>query len=77
MKEIVLTPRFFRREALFLLGCFVFGVLFDLFAIVKYGRPFVELFQTIGYELVITLAAYLALAVFRLLIFAIRRLFKR
>ena len=77
MKEIVISPRMIRRELWILLGCFVFAVLFDLFAILKYGRPLVELLTTIGYELAITAAVYVILAFLRLLVGLLVRLFKR
>ncbi|MBR1576329.1 MAG: hypothetical protein IJ654_07775 [Bacteroidales bacterium] len=77
MKEIVVSPKVLRRELWILLACFLFAVLFDLFAIVKYGRPFGELFRTIGYILAIMVVVYLALALLRLLVFVICRLFGR
>ena len=58
------------------LGCFIFAVLFDLFGIIKYHKPFYEVFQTIGYEIVIAVTIYAVLAFFRALIFLIRKLIK-
>ena len=77
MKEIVLTPRMLRREGWILLGCLAAAVLFDLVAIVKYGRPLVELVQTVGYVLAIALSLYVILAVLRLLVALFVKLLKR
>ena len=77
MKEIVISPKVIRRELWIMLGCFLFAVLFDLFAIIKYGRPFAELFRTVGYVLTTAVVIYLALALLRLLVFVICRLFRR
>ncbi|MBO6239117.1 MAG: hypothetical protein J6N50_10010 [Bacteroidales bacterium] len=77
MKDIVITRKTIRRELLILGGCFLFAVLFDLFAIIKFSRPFVELFTTIGYELAITLVVYLVTVLVRALVWGIRALFVR
>ena len=77
MKDIVITAKQLRRELLILAGCFVFAILFDLVAIIKYGRPVTELFTTIGYELVITLGVYLLTLVVRGLWWCLKALFTR
>ena len=68
MKDIVITGRTLRRELFILLGCFVAAVIFDIVAIVKYSKPFVEVFQTIGYEITIALGLYAFLAIIRLIV---------
>jgi len=73
MKDIVITGATLRRELRILLGCFIFAVLFDLFSIVKFHRPFTEIFTTIGYEIVIAVVVYLILALIRLIVFLIRK----
>lgn len=75
MKDLVITGKTIRRELLILLGCFVAAVIFDIVGIIKYGKPFYEVFQTIGYEIVIAVAIYAVLAFFKALIFLIRKLF--
>ena len=77
MKDIVITGNTVRRELRILLGCFVFAVLFDLFSIIKYHRPFTEVFTTIGYEIVIALVVYLILALVRLIVFLLKRVFTK
>ena len=77
MKDIVITARMVRRELLILAGCFGLAILFDLVAIVQYGRPLVELLTTIGYELVIALVLYLLTLILRGLWWCIKALFTR
>ncbi len=77
MKDIVITGKTLRRELLVLAGCFCFAVLFDLFSIIKYHMPFVELFQTIGYIITITVVVYLILALLRLIVWGVKVLVKK
>ena len=77
MKDIVISQKSVKRELWILLGCFVFAVLFDIFAVIKYGKPFYEVFQTIGYEIVITAIVYAVLALLRILIWLVLKLFKK
>ena len=77
MKDIVITSKSLRRELWILLGCIVAGVLVDVYAIIRFDRPFSELFQTVGYILFIALVLYLVIALLRLLISAVRRLLSR
>lgn len=77
MKDIVITEKKVKRELWILLGCFVFAVLFDLFGVIKYGKPFVEVFRTIGYEIVIAAGVYVILAFFRLAVWLILSLFRK
>ena len=77
MKEIVISEKIVKRELWVLLGCFVFAVLFDIVGIIKYGKPFTEVFMTIGYELVIAAVVYAVLAFFRIVVWLIVRLFKK
>lgn len=77
MKEIVITEKTVKRELWILLACFIFAVLFDIAGIIKFGKPFTEVFMTIGYEIVIAAAVYVILAFFRLFIRLIFRIFRK
>ena len=74
MKDIVISGKAVKRELWIALGCFIAAVVFDIVGIVKYGKPFVEVFQTIGYEIVIALVIYFCLALVRAVVFLIFRL---
>ena len=77
MKDIVISQKSVRRELWILLACFIFAVLFDLFGIIKYQKPFYEVFQTIGYEIVITAIVYAIVAILRLLVWLVLKPFKK
>ena len=68
MKDIVITRKALRRELFILLGCFIFAILLNIYAIIKYSRPAIELVSMIGYVIVVTVIAYLILVVIRLII---------
>ena len=68
MKDIVITRKALRRELFILLGCFIFAILLNIYAIIKYSRHDFELVSMIGYVIVVTLIAYLILVVIRLII---------
>ena len=77
MKPIVIDSKFVKRELWILLGCFVAAVIFDLVGIIMFKRPAIELLTTIGYEVVIALGLYAFLALVRILVFLVSRLFKK
>lgn len=77
MKDIVISQKSVKRELWILLGCFVAAVIFDLVGIIKYGKPFYEVFQTIGYEVVIAAAIYAILAFIRIIVWLILKIFKK
>lgn len=77
MKEMVISEKVIKRELWVLLGCFVFAVLFDIVGIIKFGKPFTEVFMTIGYEIVIAAVVYAVLAFLRVVVWLIAGLFKK
>lgn len=66
-----------RRELFVLLGCFVAAFLVNVGAIVAYDRPWVELISQIGFVFFITGGIYALLAVFRLLVWLVAKIFKK
>lgn len=77
MKDIVITSLRLKKEAVWLLGCFILSVCVNTGAIIAYDRPWSELYMMIGYEIVLALAFYLVSAVIRLLVAGIVRIIKR
>ena len=77
MKDIVITAKMIRRELFVLLGCFVAAFLVNVGAIVAYDRPWVELISQIGFVFFITGGIYALLAVFRLLVWLVAKIFKK
>jgi len=72
MKPVIIDSKFIKRELFVLLGCFAGAVIFDLVGIIKFSRPLVELVQTIGYEITITVVLYLIVGFFRVIIHLFR-----
>lgn len=66
-----------RREIYILLGCFVAAFLVNVGAIIAYDRPWVELVSQIGFVFFITGGIYVLLAVFRLLVWLVAKIFKK
>lgn len=71
MKDIVITGKQIRRELYILLGCFIFAVCLNIFAIIKYSRPAVELVSMIGYVIAATVIVYLLLLIIRLIVWLV------
>ena len=67
MRDIIIKGKDVRREAWILLGCLVFAECLNVFAIIKYSRPAVELVSMIGYVVFTAVISYLALLAIRLL----------
>ena len=66
-----------RRELLVLLGCFVVACLVNAGAIIAYDRPWSELYSQIGFVIFITGGIYVLLAVFRLLVWLVAKIFNK
>lgn len=71
MKEIIIKGKSIRRELWILLGCFVFAICVNIFAIIKYSRPAKELVTMIGYVFVVAIITYITLWAIRLLVILI------
>ena len=80
MEDIVITGRKVKRELLIALGCLVFAECLNMFAVVKYARPAIELVSMIGFVVVTAVITYLLLLIVRALfaaaVWACRRISK-
>lgn len=77
MKDIIITAKSIRRELYFLLASFIIACGMNVFAIIKYSRPASELITMIGFVAFATVLIYLVLALVRLIVWIVLRLFKR
>jgi len=68
MKDIVITGKKIRTELFIALGCLAFAECLNVFAIIKYSRPAVELVSMIGFVVVAAVLTYLLLLIVRLII---------
>ena len=77
MKDIVIPGRTIRRELFILLGCRLAAILVNVYAVVHFQRPVVEVVTQVGFTVCVALAIYLALWVVRLLVLLVASLYKR
>lgn len=66
MKDLVISARRIRREIRFAAAAFIVAFLTNLYAVVRFDRPWYELFTQMGYVVVITAVIYLLLWIPRL-----------
>lgn len=67
MKDITITGRRVKSETLWLAACFVVAFLINVYAVISYRRPAIELFSQLGFVAVITAALYIVTAILRVL----------
>lgn len=81
MKDITIKGKSIKRELWILLGCFVFAVCVNIFAIIEYSRPAKELVTMMGYVIIVAIITYIVLLVIRLvallIVWIIRKLSHR
>lgn len=75
MKEIILTTEQIKKEILIYLGCLTFGILLNIIAILSYETSFSELWSELPFVLVLSLAFYAVISLFRVLYLGFRKLF--
>lgn len=77
MKDTILTARRKKIELVTLLVCFLTANLVNLYAIITYRAPFMEMLTSIFYIIVFTFVLYAAWGVLRLIFYGIKSLFSR
>ena len=77
MKDIVISEKHVRRELCLILVCFVLAFLVNVGAIIAFDRPWSELYSQIGYVLFITAGIYVLLAVVRIIVAVLYRMFRK
>lgn len=77
MKDIIITVKRQKKEILIFAICFLISFIINAISIVVYDTQWKELFTYIGYVAALSVCLYAFLAVIRLIIFFVRKLFKR
>jgi len=77
MKDIVITPKRLRNELLVLLACFVVAFLVNVYAVVRYSTPAIEIVSQIGYVCILTGVLYVLQWAIRIVIWLISLIVKR
>ena len=74
MKDTILTSRRKKTELITLLVCFVLANLLNLYSIIIYNTPFMEMITSIFYIMIATVVLYVAWSVLRMLFYGVRTL---
>ncbi len=77
MKDTVITAKVKRREISLAAGCFLAAFLVNVYAIIRFGTPWTEMFTQIGYVIVLSVIIYAVVWVIRLCIMAVMALIRR
>ncbi len=76
VKDTVITASEKRREILLALGCFIAAFLVNVYAIIRFGTPWTEMFTQIGYVIVLSVAIYAIVWAVRLCIMFLKSVFR-
>ncbi len=76
MRDIVISSKRIRTELFTLLICFIVANLLNLYAIISYSTPFVELLTQLGYVFIFSLVLYIVWSLLRIVFYAIKKLVK-
>lgn len=77
MKDIIITKECQKKE-LYIFGvCFIIAFIINVLAVVIYKTSWIEIISQIGYVIVISIVLYLAVSFFRLVLFGIKKLFRK
>jgi len=77
MEDIVIKKKTIRRELLIAFASFVIAYCCNIYAILHYHRPAVELVSTLGYVIFLALLIYIFLSVVRIVLAIVRRIFRK
>ena len=75
MKDITISGARIKTELIYLLFCFAFAVLMNVFAIVKYNTSWSELFSQLHVVFLLSCVLYFLAAIVRMLIRAVKKFF--
>lgn len=77
VKDTVITAKAKRREIILASGCFIAACIVNLYAVVKFHRPWTELFSQIGYVVIIAAVFYAVIWAARLAAMLLQLIFCR
>ena len=77
MKDTIITARRKRIEVITFLICFILANLANLYAVIAYKTPAIELLTSLGYVLALALFFYIVWCLVRLAFYGLRSLFRK
>ncbi|MDE6801994.1 MAG: hypothetical protein K2J07_03690 [Muribaculaceae bacterium] len=72
MKPITLSPTILARESGYLAACLLTALGANIYAVIHFHRPAVELFSQLGFVVVITIALYIYILILRLIFHGVK-----
>lgn len=74
MKDTIITGKRKKIEIITLVLCFIIACIVNIYAIIKFNTSWSEVFTSLGYVLVFSVALYIAWSIIRLAYYLIRNL---
>ncbi len=75
MKDTLITARRKKIEIITLIACFIIACIVNIYSIIKFNTPWSEVFTSLGYILLFSVALYVAWSIIRLAYYLIKNLF--
>lgn len=75
-KNIIITVKRQKTELLTLLFCFIIANLANLYAVITYNTPVIEMVTSLGYVVVATAVLYVIWTLLRFIVYGITRLLR-
>lgn len=77
MKDIVISACRIRREGLFAAAAFIVAFAANIYAVIHFERPWIEILSQLGYVVVMAAMIYILLWIPRLLVALVLRILRR
>lgn len=77
MKDTIITARRKKTELITLLICFILANLANLYAVITYQTPAIELLTSLGYVTVAAILFYIIWCILRLAFYGIKFIFRK
>lgn len=77
MKDIIISPKRQKKELKAILVCFILAFALNIGAIIYYKTPASEIITSIFYVITFAVVLYAAWVIVRLIVYLIRRIFKK
>ncbi|MDH6313497.1 hypothetical protein M2137_002287 [Parabacteroides sp. PFB2-10] len=77
MKDTLITAKRKKIEIITLIVCFILANLVNLYAIISYKTPFIELLTQLGYILLFTIVLYAGWSCLRIVFYYLKKLFTK
>ncbi|MDR3062337.1 MAG: hypothetical protein LBU57_09545 [Dysgonamonadaceae bacterium] len=77
MKDTIITVKRKKIEVITLVACFIIACIVNIYAIAKFNTSWSEIFTSLGYVLIFSVALYIAWSIIRLAYYLIKNTFTK